>query len=103
MYYVNKNHVNLVRLSVPMGIALFSGFFLESLAIVKNFSIVFLAAGIIGNMYYPEIIMIEKGKIKLKLTLAKKYTEFPGSDLKISIDKKGRFYILHLDRDYRLD
>lgn len=103
MYYVNKQFVTLVRMSIPLGIALVTGFFLESLAVVRNMSVVFLAVGLLINLYYPEVIIIEGDKLKLKLTLAKSYKEYLLKDLVISIDKKARFYILHLDRKYRLD
>lgn len=103
MYFVNKQFVTLIRMSIPLGIALLTGFFLESLAVVKNMSLVFLTVGLMSNLYYPEVIIIEGDKLKLKLTLAKSYKEFLLKDLVISIDKRARFYILHLDRKYLLD
>jgi len=75
LYYVNRKFVNLVRLVIPLGIALLSGFFLESLAPVKNLSAVFLMMGLVSNLYYPEIVVIEEKKLKLKFVLSKKYKE----------------------------
>ncbi|MFZ5944345.1 MAG: hypothetical protein ACOYVD_09560 [Bacillota bacterium] len=103
MYHVNKNFVNLALLFVPLGITLLSGFFIESLASVKQLSFVFLTVGLVSNFYYPQIININEDKIMLKLTLAKKYKEFPLNKLEVSVDSRARYLILHLDRKYRLD
>jgi hypothetical protein len=102
-YYVNKSYVKLVKLCIPLGIALSSGFFLESLAMVKNLSVVFLAVGLIYNYWYPEIIIIEGEKLKIKLSLAKNYKEYLIKGLKISVEKRACYYILHLDRKYYLE
>lgn len=103
MYYVNKTFVNLVRMFVPLGITLAAGFFLDSLASVKNLSLVFLIVGLVSNMYYPQIVIIEGNKLKLKLVLSKKYKEYEMQNLEVSVDKRARYLILNLDRKYRLD
>ncbi|MGI6225283.1 MAG: hypothetical protein ACOYJ1_03415 [Peptococcales bacterium] len=103
MYYVNKNFVNLVRTFIPLGITLSSGFFLDSLAPVKNLSLIFLAVGLVSNLYYPQIVIIEDKNLKLKLTLSKKYKEYKLEGLLVSVDKRARYLILNLDRKYRLD
>jgi len=103
MYYVNKKFVNLVRMFIPFGITLLSGFFLESLAPVKNLSIVFLVVGLVSNFYYPEIVIIEGKKLKLKLALSKKYREYSMDNLEVGVDNRARYLILNLNRKYRLD
>jgi len=103
MYYVNKNFVNLVRLFIPLGVALLSGFFLDSLASVKHLSIVFLTVGLVSNYYYPEIVEIKGKTLSLKLALSKKFKKYSMDNLEISVDRRARYLILHLDRNYRLD
>lgn len=103
IYYVNRNFVNLTRLFLPLGVALLSGFFLESMANVKNLSFLFLVVGLVSNHYYPEIVKIEGEKLKLKLALSKKYREFSLAEMEVSADNRGRYLILHLNRNYRLD
>jgi len=103
MYYVNKKFVSLVRMFIPLGITLISGFFLESLAGVKNLSVVFLVVGLVSNLYYPEIVIVEGKMLKLKLALSKKHKEYSIEGLEISVDNRARYLILNLDRKYRLD
>ncbi|KJS82888.1 MAG: hypothetical protein JM58_13860 [Peptococcaceae bacterium BICA1-8] len=103
MYYVNKKFVNLVRLFIPLGVALASGFFIENLASIRYFSVLFLLVGLVSHFYYPEIVIIEGKKLKLKLALTKKFKEYSMDGLDVGVDNKGRYLILNLNRKYRLD
>jgi len=103
MYSVNQKFVNVIRLSIPLGIALLPGFFLEILAPVRYFSFLFLIVGVVGNLFFPEKVLIKKKKISLKPVLSTKFKEYDMADLEVSADWRARYLILHLDRKYRLD
>ncbi|KJS20757.1 MAG: hypothetical protein VR72_13340 [Clostridiaceae bacterium BRH_c20a] len=103
MYYVNKKFVNLVRLFIPLGIALASGFFIENLASIRYFSVLFLLVGLVSNLYYPEIVIIEGKKLKLKLALSKKLKEYSMEGLDVGVDNRALYLILNLNRKYRLE
>jgi len=103
MYRINIKFTNLVRVFIPLGIALLSGFFLEILAPVKNLSFAFIFMGLVSNYFYPEFISLEKDKLKIKTVLSKNFKEFSLSSLEIAVDKRARYLILNLDRQYRID
>ena len=104
MYYVNRKLISVIRLAFPVGIALLFGFFLESLKPVANLSLVFLAMAFVGNYYFPEIVTInKKKKLGIKTVLAKEIKEFTMENLQVTVDRRARYLILHLDRKYMLD
>ncbi|NMA02456.1 MAG: hypothetical protein GX923_07825 [Clostridia bacterium] len=104
MYYVNRKLISVFRLAFPVGICLATGYILEGLRPVANYSLFFLLMAFIGNYYFPEIVTIKNKKLGIKTILAKECKEFEmGEDLKITVDKKGSYLILHLDRKYMLE
>lgn len=103
IYYVNRKLISVIRLAFPVGIALASGYILEGLRPVANYSLVFLLMGFIGNYYFPEIVTIKKKQLGIKTVLAKEFKEFNMDNLEVTVDKRARYLILHLDRKYMLD
>lgn len=103
MYFVNRKLISVFRLAFPVGIALAMGYVLESLRPVANYSSFFLVMAFMGNYYFPEIVIIKNKRIGIKTILAKEFKEFEMEHLKVTVDKRARYLILHLDRKYMLE
>ena len=52
---------------------------------------------------YPEIVIIEGKKLKLKLALSKKLKEYSMEGLDVGVDNRALYLILNLNRKYRLE